>query len=174
MNILHQILCFTFLLAGHSSFCQAEIHKITHEDGRVEYTDSPPPDKKSEKVDVNPTNTVPAFQQNYRRKSTGNNGEQTAELMLTQPSNNEKFGPATHQVAISAQLNRKMNDGESFVFLINGEAINKPSTNPNTTLKLNWSRRGTHSVKAQLVNRQGKVLVSSQAKTIHVYRPKGQ
>jgi hypothetical protein len=88
-------------------------------------------------------------------------------VTITAPNNDEALRSNNGAITVQALLSRELIAGEQLQLTLNGEKYAVPTTNPHWQLKN--IDRGSHSLVIQVV-RDGKLIASSQAITVHLQR----
>ncbi|TFH92915.1 DUF4124 domain-containing protein [Vibrio ouci] len=88
-------------------------------------------------------------------------------VTITAPNNDEALRNNNGAITVQAVLSRELVAGEQLQLTLNGEKYGAATTNPNWQLKN--IDRGSHSLVIQVV-RNGKLIASSQAITVHLQR----
>lgn len=160
------ILCSTTLL---SSLAFAEIYKTVDKNGRVTFSDVPPPNTDAKPIELKSLNTtpppppVPAYiPPNPKIDPDG------YELHLLAPENGTTLLPNERSVTISARLNLPLQNDDMFAYKLDDKIIFKTME---SSYNLDEPPRGEHSVSVAIVDREGKSLAQSEAATIIVMRP---
>ena len=157
------ILCFIPLVAG------AAIYRSVDKNGNVSFSDQPQPGAK--KLDLPP---IPTYSPPTPEPSTGKGKEKAhaaagyTHFAITTPSNDATIRSNTGTVQIHLSLKPGLQSGDHIVLKVDGQPYGgKVATTQITFQNLS---RGTHTLKAEVVNAQGKVLISTSAVTIHLHR----
>lgn len=165
------VLLFAAILVSPPSIA-ADVYKTVDEDGNVTFTDSPPKDKRAEKIELKETNTQPPVEFRSRR-SDGREGpeEETGPYnpRIVSPENEYQMGPREASLAITVETDRPLDDEHSFQLFVNGVADAEPTQS--STLTLANVRRGRKDITVSIVDSQGTVIASSNAVSIYVIRP---
>jgi len=163
---------FVFSLFFHTGY--SEVYKVVDpETGRITYTDNPPPKSvTSDKLDVPKVNTQPAVTAPTDTDQQ-NSSDQPEEveyetLTILQPKHNETIPPGQLDVVVQVRSRPALQDGHRIQVLMNGKvASTRAST---TSIVLSDLIRGSHQIKAQIIDADGQVKKSSKSLTIHVKR----
>lgn len=154
-----------------------QVYKSVDAKGNVVFTDSPPADKPSEAVTIQPANTMPLgtsrLPQEPRYGDTGESGEgdkkaavSYTRLEITGPTNDDVFGQDVDSVTIAAVLEPGLQDGHTVQLYFNGNPVGTGSLSE-TVSPL---ERGTHTVQAKVFDASGKLVLESSIVQFHVRR----
>lgn len=159
-------------------FCQGafgEIYKVVDpKTGRVTYTDNPPPKSvTSDKLEVPEVNTQPAVKPPVETVSKDDTSESSESvdyesLRILQPDHNATIPPGQLNVVVQIKSVPVLQDGHKLQILLDGKvASTKAST---TSIVLSDLVRGSHVLKARILDADGEVKKTSKGVTIHVKR----
>ena len=148
----------------------AEIYKTTDKHGNVVFTDKPPSSGPREEVKLEAPTEIPSSappraiswsaSQSYQAKIIYDQFE------ISTPENDSTVrNSGDFQITLSVRP--KLARGHKVRFWINGKAVTKPQRGLRHSVT-NMDR-GTHQLKAELLNRAGNVLESATS-TVHVRR----
>ncbi|WP_281647813.1 DUF4124 domain-containing protein [Parendozoicomonas sp. Alg238-R29] len=147
---------------------QAEVYKTVDENGNVIFTDKKPKNKLSETVEIGPILTLPATPVKPRSLTRPKKQESAVykSVMITSPENEQSFqNPVS--ITITAKVSPAPQGGHRFRLLVDGQ-VEQDSDAPSFEIK--QPSRGAHSIKVQVIDAQGKALISSETSTIYVHR----
>lgn len=166
---MRAILIFCLLVI--SSDCLAEVYKTVDKDGNVTYTDNPSGAAgTTEKINVEPVNIVPAGK---KITLTGPRSKQTTSTQaqyvvnIISPTNEYSVPPGQRDLVVAVQIKPGLRRGYKIAYYMNGALLGK-STNNN--LSIPEIIRGEHTLRAEVINANGKVLGSSKPITVYVHR----
>lgn len=153
-----------------SNIATAEIYKTVDKNGRITYSDTPPPNTNAKPVELKPINTTPAVvaTPNYTPTPTQNMDSPPYQVQLIAPINGTTLMPNERSVTLSASLNQNLQNGDVFVYKIDGEIITKTTE---FSYSYNEPPRGEHSLTVEVVNTEGTTLAQSNAINLSVIRP---
>ncbi|CAM3432396.1 DUF4124 domain-containing protein [Parendozoicomonas haliclonae] len=166
--ILRQLAMIALFMSVISVPVQAEIYRTVDAEGNVIFTDQKPKSGPSETVEVGPVLTVPSTkvkplppkpkqeQQANRYKS----------LNIVSPENEQSF-QNPERITITAQARPSARSGDRFRLIWDGSSLLE-SDSPNFTVEM--PDRGAHSIQIEIMDKNGKTLISSQPRTIYVHR----
>lgn len=181
------LLMFSAVLAttaGIAGLHAATIYKTVDADGNVTFTDSPPADQESEKIELRPINTQsatlppkPEITAGKQKPASTAEEEQVQEVpytvsRLVQPLQDSTVPTGQMEVAVKMNLVPTLQAGHSIVFYHNESAENPPGKSTGITLR-NLSR-GEHTVYAEVWDANSKIKAKTQKVTFYVqrYHPK--
>ncbi|GGY86336.1 hypothetical protein GCM10011613_34300 [Cellvibrio zantedeschiae] len=152
-----------------SSFASAEIYKTVDKNGKVTFSDTPPPNTNAKPIELKSLNTTPPppaapayIPPNPRIDPLD------YELHLLAPENGKTLLPDERSVTISVTLNRALQNEDILAYKLDGNLIIKTAELSYTLVE---PPRGEHSVKVSVVDRDGNELAQSKAATFVVMRP---
>jgi len=165
MRLLLFCISLTFLTPAF-----AEVYRSVDADGNVAYTDRPSPD--AEKVWIDKVQTIPAGTDEFKytppeKPDLGN----YTELEIVNPENNHVFTGNTGEVTVSVTIQPALRDSDSFIFYMDGQ---KKGDSRSNSFQMTNLDRGTHTVKVDVVNQDGKSLKSSATVSFTVKRTIGR
>jgi hypothetical protein len=147
---------------------------VDPETGRIIFTDNPPPKSvTSDRVDMPRVNTQPAVTPPKKAEtdqgdSTDSEAIEYESLRIVQPGHNDTIPPGQLDVVVQVKSQPALQDGHRLQILMDGKiASTKAST---TSVVLSDLVRGSHVLKAQIIDADGQVKKTSKAVTIHVKR----
>lgn len=159
------------------------IYKTVDENGNVVFTDIPPrEDEKSEQVVIENPNSFDAAEAapdegqwivEQPGDQSGNGGGQTAAtfrygtLSVASPANDEAVRDNAGNVTIIANVAPRLQPGHVMRLFMDGSVVQE---GPQTTFNLTNVDRGTHTVKLDITDDKGDVLISSKPSTFHLLR----
>ena len=148
----------------------AGVYRSVDEDGNVIFTDRPSPDAEKIRVDKVQTISPPAVKDFEYTSPEKPAKEGYAKLEIISPQNDQTFtggaGNVTINILIEPALDTKQ--GDHLVLTMDGE---KQAESSSTSFSFTNLDRGTHTTKADIVNKGGKSLKSSATVTFYVIRP---
>lgn len=148
-----------------ASFTVAEVYRVVDEQGRVTFTDSPPPGSKAEPLNLQESNRLPPPSALPPRPEPKQQAEiPDYQVVITSPPPNFHVTPGIRDVDVEISVTPGLRAGHRIELTDNGEVV------AGRTLQ-NIVVRGTHVLLARVVDREGKVLSESEPVQIHVHRP---
>ncbi|MFA5631623.1 MAG: DUF4124 domain-containing protein [Porticoccaceae bacterium] len=150
-----------------------EIYKIVDpRTGKVTYTDTPPTAGQGDAIslDLPPVNT----QQHTPAPQPPSASEREAEeivyrnVEIVQPADDSTIPPGQLNVVVQVSTTPTLQAGHRVRFLLNEQAVGAPISG--TSLVIDELNRGSHQLRAQILDRDGHLLRESAAVTIHVKR----
>ncbi len=167
-EIMRHLLLFItlFLLTSVS----AEVYRSLDEDGNVVFTDKPSPDAEKIRVDKVQTISPPKvtdFEYTPPEKAV-NDGY--TKLEIISPQNDQTFTGGAGNVMVNILIEPALDtkQGDRLVLTMDGK---KQAEASSTSFSFTNLDRGTHTTKADIVNKSGKSLKSSATVTFFVRRP---
>lgn len=160
------LLCITLTFLTSVS---AEVYQSLDDNGNVIYTDKPSPDAEKIKIDNVQTISPPAvknFEYTPPEKSAKTN---YTKLEISSPANDQVFtggpGDVTVSVLIRPELNTSL--GDRLILHMDGK---KQADSTSTSFSFTNLDRGTHTVKVDVVDKEGKSLKSSASVSFTINR----
>jgi len=150
----------------------AEVYRSLDDDGNVIFTDKPSPDGEKMRIDKVQTVSPPAVE-DFKYAPPKKSAEIVyTSLEIVSPKNDQVFtgGPGDVTVSIVVQPALNVAAGDRFVLSMDG---NKQSDSTSTFSFTNLDR-GTHTAKVDVVNKDGKSLISSTPVSFTIIRPSVQ
>ena len=165
MRLLLFCISLTFLTPAF-----AAVYRSVDADGNIVYTDKPSQD--AEKIKIDNVQTVPAGPDDFKytppeKPDLGN----YTKLEIVTPENNHVFTGNTGDVTVSVAIKPALRESDSLIFYMDGQ---KKGDSRSQTLQMTNLARGTHTVKVDVVNGDGKSLKSSAPVTFTVKRTIGR
>lgn len=169
------------LLLGTQAVAGTTIYKTVDEDGNVVFTDTPPrANGPSETITLTAPNSFDPAEAGTEasnrqlwivdpEQEAEEPGEFYAALTITSPADDENIRENAGNVTVTVKLEPPiLQAGHRFRLLLDGA----PAGGTNTTGSFSLSNvdRGTHSLKAEVVDESGKVLYSGSSSTFHLQR----
>jgi hypothetical protein len=148
-----------------------EIYRWVDKDGVVHYADQPgAPD--AERVEIANSNQYEASAQDYGASSESSSQPSAAlpyrSLTITQPASDQVFFGADANVTVAAEVVGELQSDHTLAFFLDGNRI--PSEDGGS-VELTSLERGTHFLRAAVLDQNGQPLISSQQITFHVRLP---
>ena len=168
MGKLAFFLCLTLAMSAAQA---GKIFKYTLSNGKVVYTDKPPPADQGEEVQVEPLQsfTVPpapplkdTTAKKFVPKPLG-----YEEFKVTSPSNDATIRDNGGNVRVSLSLSPGLQRGHDIEVIMDGQSI---GGGKGTSVTLTDVDRGTHTVQAAVKDAQGKEIARSNSVIFHLRR----
>lgn len=155
----------------------AEIYKTVDKDGNVIYTDKAPHgDKKTEKVTLKPSNSVPAVETPGIKLSPKDADTQGPDkpfkyksVRIVSPGNDSAIEHGPGNFSVTAKISPQLRDSDQVQLYIDGKAHGQAGKSTSWALKNVF--RGTHTLQVRVLNSEGKTVKKSKKSTVHVFRP---
>jgi|GEM_PF-560322 len=148
----------------------AEIYKTIDKNGRVIYTDVPPPnDKDAKPLDLKSINSLPSPAAS-NAPASNNNTQAPLEyvVQILEPANGTTLMPDERSVNVSISLNQSLQEGDLLAYKLDGNTLEKTT---DLTASLNEPPRGEHHLTVEVIDSDGTSLAQSNSITIEVMRP---
>ncbi|RYZ91771.1 MAG: DUF4124 domain-containing protein [Moraxellaceae bacterium] len=149
-----------------------EIYKTVDKEGRVTYSDVPPPNAAAKPIELKSLNTTPPpVMMPSPIPTTVNTNPQASgpyQLKLTAPENGTTLLPNERSVTISVSLNSVLQGSDVLAYKLDGNILAKTTE---SSFTLNEPPRGEHSISVDVINSEGKSIAQSDATTVIVMRP---
>lgn len=151
-------------------WAQDRVYKRVNPDGSVEYSDQPLQGAEVMKVPKGSTFTMPET-----TTSTAAPADSTAEetgvtydsLEITEPANDKTIRSNEGKVSALARVVPGLASNHRFRWRMDGEIVQDVNS---PELRLNNIDRGSHTLQAEIVDADGKVVISSEIITFHLMR----
>lgn len=156
------------LLGALPAAATAEIYRVVDAQGRVTFTDTPPPDK-AERVEVSPVNvlpSLPAAQQQAGPSAPGGPGPVYRSLALDGIAQNAVLQDPD-SLTVTARPFPPLQAGHALVLLHNGSVVDDQQGGSATIAE---PAAGAHVFSAQVKDWRGQVLIESPVVTVIVER----
>lgn len=163
------LLCAVSFLSTNSS---AEIYKSVDKQGNVSYSDSPSPAAETIKLPptpllhIEPSPGLPSLSKDKQSSVEELSAYQS--LSIQQPMNEEALQSGSGELSVALSVQPDLSEDDVFVLTIDGHEVYKGRASAFT---LNEIARGSHSLQARIVNKQGQSLIQSKAVIFHLQRP---
>ena len=150
-----------------------KIYKYTLSDGKVVYSDRPPPADQAEEVTLEPLQTFrlpPAQPLPKSAPAKKDEPDGYEEFAVTSPSNDATIRNSGGNVQVRVSLSPGLRSGHSIEVTMDGKSIGSGS---GTSITLTEVDRGTHTVQAAVKDDGGKVIARSNSVIFHLKRGGG-
>jgi hypothetical protein len=145
---------------------QAQVYKQVDEQGNVTFTDAPAGD--AQPVDIPPANTAEPVDARDRPAAPSEKTTAYQSLTITSPKNNGIIPNGPGNFSVQLALSPALQPGHQSQLLLDGKIYSSGTQNHFTLTNIS---RGNHSLQAQVVDEDGKVLIASTPISVQVYRP---
>lgn len=151
---------------------QAQIYKWTDSQGNVHFSDKPHQGAQEiELPEVQTYSPPPVPQANANNQENGEEETDSYEsISITQPENEATLRNNQGLVNVSVELKPSLKTGDKLQMIFDGQKLGAAQTTPNFII--NNVYRGSHTIAVQVVNADGKVLMTSDSITIFMHRPR--
>jgi hypothetical protein len=161
------ILCF----AGAGLTANGQIYKHVDEDGKITFTDKPPPN--ATPVEIKPVNTTPPPSPRAYPKATPKSDDDAASIdytvSISSPANETIVAPGPGNFSVYASLEPGLSSAHTLQLLIDGSPHGE--TQRSTSWALTNIFRGEHNLEVAVLDAKGKQLIKSDGITVFVFRP---
>ena len=167
---MRSFLIFVSLTLCFGVWAQDRVYKRVNPDGSVEYSDQPIEDAEVIKVPKGSTFTMPGTPTGTTKSAKKEPEEPKViyeSLEITQPENDKAIRSNEGKVTALARSVPALDSNHRFRWSMDGtpvQEVNAPE------LRLNNVNRGTHTLQVQIVDADGKVVMSSETITFHLMR----
>lgn len=160
-----------FLLLLQFSTVQAVIYQWTDSDGNVNFSDTP--HEGAKQLDLPQAQSYDPKKLQQRKSSKPTPAPELVHayesITITQPANESTVPNMEGNVNVTVEILPKLADGDSVQLLLDGKPVGGPQTS--SAFSLTNVNRGAHKVSANIINKNNKVIIKSNAVTFHVRRP---
>jgi hypothetical protein len=144
-------------------------YKWVDKDGRVHYSDKPPPGVKTEQVELKPLTEVTSqpVPQSDGSSASAAPADPAAEatgyssMRITSPADQSTHRDPSAAITIGVALEPALKDGDSIEYTLDGKVVQSPLTGLD---------RGSHQVGARVVSANGGQHIAASPVTIYVHR----
>ncbi|WP_133130579.1 DUF4124 domain-containing protein [Legionella yabuuchiae] len=150
---------------------QAQIYKWTDSSGTVHFTDKPRPG--AEKVDLPAVQTFsspPIEQASTPEPPQLGDEVKNYKIEIVEPQNQATIRNNQGYISVMLQVTPELKEDDKVQILFDGSPLGEPQAN--TVFALQDVNRGSHSIAAQLVGADGKVIKTSETITVFMHRPR--
>jgi hypothetical protein len=152
-----RLILSTFLVLFVCCLSAETVYKTVDEDGNVIFTDKP--SEKAEEIKIQELDTI-TNPNPSRYKPSSKHPEDTSSkyesLVVTSPENGSGFRNNEGNVSISLSIEPSLRSGHKIIILMDGKEVGFSSS-----VSIQNVERGTHSISAKVVDRNGKTLIST-------------
>ncbi|WP_165831392.1 DUF4124 domain-containing protein [Abyssibacter profundi] len=169
-------LCWLGALPG--LVAAGEIYRYVDEQGRVHYTDEPPPqyERKAEALTLDGVQTYEGrrlqTQPRAPRRESDDRGEVGYErVQLMRPASEQTIRDPSHTLTVSVQVAPPLRTklGHRLQYFLDGQPAGAPTTSTSRTLTEVY--RGTHTVQVVVVDGSGRQLAQTERRTVFMKPP---
>ncbi|WBE25324.1 DUF4124 domain-containing protein [Denitrificimonas caeni] len=161
------------LLLSSAPVTLAAIYTYIDSDGERVYTDQPPQHQHAEKVNVAPTNKLPATPKvqviqppPVYESDSSSLVLQYQILRILAPEPDATVRANERQLTVTVSSEPALQDGHRYRIFLDGEVVAEPSRSP--VFRLRDIDRGTHQLAVEIINEQGAVLERTPAQPFHL------
>lgn len=152
-----------------------EIYRWVDKDGQVHYADQPGAANAERVILANPNayDAEPSFgdyapADNASRNTGADEVAPYESLAIVQPTPDQVFFGADATVVVAAELRGTLRPDHTVVFFVNG---NRRPAGSGLALELQNLDRGSHFLRAAVLDQNGETVITSQQITFHVREP---
>jgi hypothetical protein len=161
-----QLLIF-LLLAVALSPIHAKVYKWTDEKGEVQYSDKP--HAGAELVKIPKASTIPlpagAAEEPLGAGTAASDGTYET-FSIAEPENGQTIRSNEGVITLSFFLQPALQEGHKIILFLDGQRMK--GEHSSTRLSIRQVERGTHTLKADLLDSEGNVLASTKSVVIHL------
>ena len=153
--------------APHSFAGDTTVYKRTMPDGSVSYSDQA--DNRAEKINVQPIPTVPALKVETPIDSKPEEALKPPYdlVRFTNPAHDSAFWSGNGSVNVQLEIKPALKSSHRIVFSMDGQNV---ATTQATAITMPLVDRGTHTLRADIVDAQG-TRITSASSTFTIHRP---
>lgn len=173
LSVMRMILLLAGLTLSLAAMPQ-EIYRWVDKDGVVHYSDQPgaPGAERVILADPNGYQEEPSDLGAYAATAGGEEQEPEespyTSLAIVQPTPDQVFFGADATVTVAVDLGGTLRPDHTLVFFVNG---NRRTADGGLGLQLTGLERGTHFLRASVLDQNGNPVITSQQLTFHVRQP---
>lgn len=167
---MRYLVLFLGLTLCFGAFAQNKVYKRVNPDGSVEYSDQPIEGAEVMNVPRGSTFTMPETPASATAPASPTQEEPGVSydsLEITRPINDETIRSNEGKLTALARVVPELASEHRFRWSMDGEIIQEVNS---PELRLNNVDRGSHTLQAEIVDADGKVLISSDSITFHLMR----
>lgn len=156
------------VLVALASAASADVYRSVDEDGNIIYSDTP--SEGAEKIELREAQTVesqPGTESFEYEPPKSDPPPRYKEIAITSPQDDEAVRANSGDITIQISINPSLRVGDKLVLFMDGKEV---ASGRATSISLENVNRGTHTLSARVVGRDGKTLVSSESVKFHLLR----
>ncbi len=153
----------------------AQVYTWTDSQGVVHFSDTPHPG--AEKIQIpepqtfSPSTPTPKQEIAPANHNNMNESEHSyTKVVIREPENQATIRNPQGYAVVSVEVAPQLSEGDKLQLIYDGSPLGDPQ--PNTVFELNGMYRGSHTIAVQVVNADGKVLITSDTVTIYMQQPR--
>lgn len=168
-----RVLALLSLAAVVGAALAGEVYRYTDEEGRVHYTDEPPPgyEDSAERLQLDGVQTYEPKRaqtqpRNPRPAPDVEASRRYESVAITRPGNEQTIRDPQPSLTVSVQSSPPLRTklGHQFRYFLNGRPQGGPTTATSRTLREVY--RGTHTVQVVVIDRSGRQVAQSPTVTV--------
>ncbi len=169
ISVFSLLLCSAFGLIVSSSNLQADIFKTTDEQGNVSFSDEST--ERSEKIELGPINTQPFPKGSTRPKPKKQVAKppKYEQVSIVSPQPETTIPPGITAITVAITTSPILHPQHVVQIMMNGAPKGTPRHS--LSFEINDLYRGEHSIQANILDQQGKLITSSKPIKVYVIRP---
>lgn len=151
-----------------ASAASADVYRSVDEDGNIIFSDTP--SEGAEKIELRDAQTVesqPGTESFEYEPPKSDPPPRYKGVAITSPQDNEAVRANNGNITIGMSVNPSLKPGDKLVLTMDGKEI---ASGRSTSVSLENVDRGTHTLSARVVGRDGKTLASSESVKFHLLR----
>lgn len=151
---------------------QAEIYKWTDSSGNIHFSDSPHPGAEQLKLPKIQTYSAPVVPASDKTPDLQAEPEITGyeKINILQPQDQLTIRNTQGYVSIVTELDPMLKKGDKLQVIFDGSPVGKPQES--SVIALRDINRGSHTIAIQALDKEGKVLITSDTITIFMMPPR--
>ncbi|HQQ61950.1 MAG TPA: DUF4124 domain-containing protein [Pseudomonadales bacterium] len=154
---------------GETTVPTGQVYRSVDANGKVTFTDAPPKDRPSTAVKIAEPNTLPAEKVTTSPKEQDTDKHVAyTEFSIISPQQDQTFGNEAESVSINAEIKPSLQKGDRVQFFLDGASWGEPIRGLHK--QMTNMERGTHTVEASVMDKDGHVLISSGKVSFHIKR----
>jgi hypothetical protein len=153
-----------------STFAAAEIYKTVDKQGRVVYTDQPPPNTSPTVVELPSINSLPPteFLPNQGLAPSAQVQDIGYQVSIMSPASGTVLQADQRSVGVSVSLDQALQAGHKLLYFLDGTLVEKTTE---LSIKVTEPPRGEHKLHVEVASQYGKSLGQSAPVIFVVLRP---
>ncbi len=163
-------ICLSFLLMTFSLVVNAEVYKWTDENGDLIYSDTPHPGAEEIKDLDHQTYKAPNYPRSTTKLKPKKEPIPDYKVRVIEPENGTTFRDNGGQVSVGISLIPGLSGRlkHKLVLKLDGQAVSSPSSR--LSYALTNVERGSHTLVAEIIDKDGKAVTQSTAVSFQMHR----
>lgn len=145
-----------------------QVYRTVNEDGSVEFSDEPK--KGSVEVEVKDLETVESLGSPVSNRSVSSKQEQPQyydNIEITSPEDDQTIRDNTGNVSVTVAVQPRLRGAHKLILYMDGKEYSSGSS---TSFQLENLDRGTHQLRAAVVDANSRQLIGSKSVSFHLHR----